>query len=151
MILLFSVVNDINLHNGLKLPFNPDISKYTQEVTFSKKAANTIHPSVFFNDIPVVCCSTQKHFEMYLHKTLNFGQYITEKNVKPNKDIGDIKKLHNVLPCRALRTFYKCFIRTNLDLQDFINDHRNNYSFCSKTESIRYNAALAITSANITN
>ena len=56
-----------------------------------------------------------------------------------------IKKLHNVLPRRALLTIYKCFIRPNLDYGDFIFDQPNNDSFCSKIESIQYNAALEIT------
>ena len=56
-----------------------------------------------------------------------------------------IKKLHNVLPRRALLIIYKCFIRPNLDYGDFIFDQPNNGSFCSKIESIQYNAALEIT------
>ena len=47
----------------------------------------------------------------------------------------------------ALLTIYKCFIRTNLDYGDFIYDQPNNDSFCSKIESVQYNAALAVTGA----
>ena len=47
----------------------------------------------------------------------------------------------------ALLTVYKCFVRPNLDYGDFIYDQPNNDSFCSKRESVQYNAALAVTGA----
>ena len=55
-----------------------------------------------------------------------------------------LSKNYNVLPRRALLTIYECFIRPNLDYGDFIYDQPNNGSFCSKIESVQYNAALAI-------
>ena len=100
-----------------------------------------------YNDIPVARCSIHKHLGMDLDEKLNFGHHITEKIAKTNKGIRFIKKLHNVLLRRALLTIYKCFIRPNLDYGDFINDQPNNGSFCSKIESVQYNAALAITGA----
>ena len=129
------------------MSFNPDISKQAQEVTFSRKAVKASHPAVCFNDIPLACCSTHKHLGMYLDKKLDSGHHITEKITKANKGIGVIKKLRGVLPPRALITIYKCFIRPNLDYGDFIYDQPNNDSFCSKIESVQYNAALAITGA----
>ena len=87
----------------------------------------------------------RKHFGMNLDEKLNFGHHITEKIAKANKGIGVIKKLHNVLLRRALLTIYKCLIRPNLDCGDFIYYQPNNGSFCSKIESIQYNAALEIT------
>ena len=97
--------------------------------------------------MPVAQCSIHKHLGMYLAEKLNFGHRKTEKIAKANKSIGIIKKLHNVLTCRALLTIYICFIRPNLDYGDFIYDHPNNDSFCNKIESVQYNAALAITGA----
>ena len=129
--------------------FNPDISKQAQEVTFSRKAVKASHPADFFNDILVARCSTHKHLSMYLDEKLKFGHHITEKNTKANKGIGDIKKIHNVLPRRALLSIYKCFIRPNLDFGDFIYDQPNNGSFCSKTENVQCNAALAITGSEL--
>ena len=125
--------------------FNPDISNQTQEVIFSRKAVKASKPAVFFNDIPVTCFSIYKHLGMFLDEKLNFDHHITEKIAKANKGIGVIKKLHNVLPCRALLTVYKCFIRPNLDYGDFIFDQPNNGSSWNKIESIKYNAALEIT------
>ena len=132
------------------MTFNPDISKQAQEVIFSRKAVKASHHAVFFNDIPVACCLTHKHLGMYLDEKLNSGHQITEKIAKANKGIGVnvlVLKLHNVLPCRVLLTIYKCFIRLNLAYGYFIYDQPNNGSFCSKIESIQYNAALAITGA----
>ena len=133
---LFSVVNDVDLsefhlNSGLKksewayqwkMSFNPDISKQAQEVIFFTKPVKASYPAVFFYDIPVAGCSTHKDLGMYLDEKLNFGHHITEKIAKANKGIGVIKKLHNVLPRRALLTIYKCFIRPNLDYGDFIYD-----------------------------
>ena len=127
--------------------FNPDISKQAQEVTFSTKAVKASHREDFFNDIPVARCSTHKHLSMYLDDKLKFGHQLIEKNTKANKGIGVIKKIQNVLPRRALLTSYKYFIKPNLDYGDFIYDQPNNGSFCSKIESVQYNAALTITGA----
>ena len=82
-----------------------------------------------------------------MDKKQEFGHHITEKITKANRGIGVIKNLHNALPRRALLTIYKCFIRPNLDYGDFIYDQTNNDSFCSKIESVRYNAALAMNGA----
>ena len=127
------------------MSFNRDISKQAQEVIFSREAVKAFHPTAFFNDIPVARCSTHKQLRMYLNEKLNFGHHITKKIEKANKGIGVIKKLHNVHPRRALLTICKCFIRPNLDYGDFIFDQPNNGLFCSKIESVQYNAALAIT------
>ena len=62
--------------------FNPDISKQTQEVIFSRKAVKASKPAVFFNDIPVACVSIHKYLGMYLDEKLNFDHHITEKNCK---------------------------------------------------------------------
>ena len=104
------------------MSFNPDISKQTQEVIFLRKAVKASHLAVFSNDLPVACCSTDKHLGTYLDEKLNFGHHITEKITKAYTHIGVIKKLHNVLPSRALLTICKCFIRPNLDYGDFIYD-----------------------------
>ena len=61
---------------------------------------------------------------------------------KPTKVI---KKLHNILSHRGLPIIWKCFVWPNLDHGDFIYDQSINHSFYSKTESVQYNPALAIT------
>ena len=67
-----------------------------------------------------------------------------KKISKVNKVVGLIKKLNNTLPRKALLTLYKSFV-PHLDYGDIICDQPNNESFCSKIETVQYNAALAIT------
>ena len=89
--------------------------------------------------------SSQKHLGIYLDEKLNFIHHIKEKISKANKDVGVIKKLNNTLPIKALLTLYKSFVKPHLDYEDIIYDQPNNESFCNKLETVRYNAALAIT------
>ena len=78
---LFSVVNNINesanqMNMDLekislwayqwKMSFNPEISKQTQEVIFSKKNVNDSHPLLYFNRTILIRCLYQKHFGVYL-------------------------------------------------------------------------------------
>ena len=58
-----------------------------------------------------------------------------------------IKKLQNFLPRQSLLTIYKSFMRPHLDYEDVVYDQPHNETFCSKLESVQYNAALAITGA----
>ena len=66
---------------------------------------------------------------------------------KVNKTIGLLRKLQNTLPRKPLLTVYKSFVRSHLDYGDVIYDQHYNNSFHQKLESIKYNAALAITGA----
>ena len=129
------------------MSFDLDISKQAQKVIFSRKTVKVSHPAVFFNDIPVACCSIQKTFRYVFGWETKLWPSYNWKNSKANKGIGVTKKLHSALPCRALLTICKCFIRPNLNYSDFIYDQLNNDSFCSKIEKIQYNAALAIAGA----
>ena len=49
-----------------KMQFNPDINKRAVQVIFSQKRNNSIHPSLFFNEAPVVMKDEQKHLGMIL-------------------------------------------------------------------------------------
>ena len=70
--------------------------------------------------------------------------YLDEKLNLANKGIDVIKKLNYVVPRRALVIIYKSLPRPNLDYDDVIWPTKLD-SFCSKIESVRYKAALAIT------
>ena len=61
--------------------------------------------------------------------------------------VGFIRKLSKLLPSNSVITIYKSFVRLHLDYGDILNDQPNNDSLCQKTESVQYNAALAITGA----
>ena len=55
-----------------KMLFNPDITKQTQEVIFSRKNTKNDHPIVYFNEAPVVHTTCQKHLGMPLDEKLNY-------------------------------------------------------------------------------
>ena len=89
--LLFSTVHDssksaILLNDDLqkisdwafkwKMLFNPDVTKQTQEVIFSRKSNKTYHPIVYFNEAAVAEASCQKHLGMHLDEKLNFNTHI---------------------------------------------------------------------------
>ena len=62
--------------------FNPDISKQDQKVASLRKPVKTFNPVIFFNNIPVACCSRHKDLAMELDEKLNFGHYINENIAK---------------------------------------------------------------------
>ena len=78
------------------------------------------HPTIFFNETPVVHTSCQKHLGMHLDEKLNFNTHIKEKIPKANKCIGIICKLANVLPRESLVTICKSFVRPHIDYGDII-------------------------------
>ena len=125
-----------------KMLFNPDLTKQTQEVIFSRKNIKTDHPIVCFNEAPVAHTTCQKHLGMHLDEKLNFN-HMSKRIAKANKDIGLIHKLAHVL----LITICKSFIWPHLYYGDIICDQPNNESFCNLIEGIQYNAALTITGA----
>ena len=115
-----------------KMIFNLDPSKQAQEVIFN---------------IPVNQTSHQKHLGMFLDKKLNFGEYLKYVTNKVSKSIGLLRKLQMILPRRSLVTIYKSFIRPHLEYGDIIFDQAFDNSFHDKSESIQYNASLAMTGA----
>ena len=122
-----------------KMLFNPDLTKQTQEIIFSKKKKNkknkTDRRIVYYNEAPVAHTTCPKHLGMHLDEKLNFSHHINQKIAKANKSIGLIRKLAHVLPRQSLITIYKSFIQPHLDYGDMIYDQPNNESFCNFTES----------------
>ena len=85
---LFSVIHDVNssqidLNEDLdkinnwayqwKMSFNPDPSKKAQEVIFSRKVNNVLHPLLTFNNADVGQIPSQKHLGMFLDFKLSFN------------------------------------------------------------------------------
>ena len=130
-----------------KMSFNPDPSKQTQEVIFSRKIQKTCHLSIYFNNKSVKQVRSQKHLGLILDNKLDFQEHFKNILNKVNKTIGLLQKLQNILPREPLLTIYKLFVRPHLDYGDVIYDQHYNNSFHQKLESIQYNAALAITGA----
>ena len=130
-----------------KMSFNHDITKKAQEIIFSRKKNDTIHPSLYFNNTPMQRKSVQKHLGLFLDEKLSFLEHINEKIKKVTVGVNLMHKLNLLLPRSSLLTVYKCFIRPHLDYGDVIYDKPNLSSSTNKIESVQYNAALAITGA----
>ena len=120
------------------MSFNPDPSKQTQEVIFSRKINKVYHPPLLFNNSTVQQISSQKHLGIYLDEELTFKYHVNEKIRKANRGIGVIRKLDNILPRSALLTIYRSFIRPHLDYGDVINNQPENESFSSKILLCQY-------------
>ena len=75
---------------------------------------------------------------------LNFSHHIKEKI---SRGIGVIKKVQNNLCRQSLLTIYKSYIRHHLDYGNVVYGQLHNEPFCSKLESVQYNAAPAIIGA----
>ena len=86
--------------------FNPDITKQTQEVFFSRKNSKNDLLIVYFNKPLVAHTTCLKHLGMCLGEKLNFNHHVKEKIAKTNKRIGLIHKLAHVLPKQSLLTIY---------------------------------------------
>ena len=95
------------------MTFNPDLSKYAEEVIFSRKTVKISHPFITFNTVTVPRTTCQEYFDLYLDEKLSFFDNIKAIISKANKGFHTIKKLSNILPKNSLLTIYKSFIRPN--------------------------------------
>ena len=101
---LLSVTHDIStsaneINNDLKkisdwafqrkMRFNPDPSKQAQEVMFSRKLKNVLHPSLVSNNANVSSCKSQKHLGILLDAKLTFEAHETKRTT------GLLRKLIN--------------------------------------------------------
>ena len=71
--------------------FNLEVTKQAQEVVFSRKSQKVTHPTVYFNNSPVIQSFTQKHLGFHLDEKCNFIHHIKEKNSTANEGAGLIK------------------------------------------------------------
>ena len=92
------------------MSFNPEPSKKAQEVIFSRKVNNVLHPPLTFNNVDVGQIRSQKHLGMFLDFKLSFNEHLE----KVNRGIAILPKLQTVLPREAL-LFIKSFIRPHFD------------------------------------
>ena len=131
---LFSVIHDVNssqidLNEDLdkinnwayqwKINFNPDPSKKAQEVIFSRKVNNVLHP-LTFNNVDVDQIHSEKHSGMFLDFKLSFNEHLETVLAKVSKGIAILCKLQSVFPREALSTIYKSFICPHFDHGDVI-------------------------------
>ena len=61
--------------------------------------------------------------------------------------IALLQKFQHILPRHYLLVIYKTFVRPHLDYNDVIYDKEFNQLFHKKSESVQYNAVLALTGA----
>ena len=125
------------------MTFNPDRSKQTQEIIFSRKIKKVTRSPLFFKSNNVSQVNSQTHLGVILDVKLTFEEHLKNVFNKTNKMIGLLKKLSNLLPRQALVTIYKAFIRPHLDYGDVLYDQAFNDSLHAKMESIQYNACLS--------
>ena len=129
--------------------FNPDPTKPSKEVVFSRKKKLQSHPTICLNNIQVERASYLKHLGILLDEKLDFKQNIDNVILKINKGIFVLKELRYSLPRKSLLRIYKAFLRllASIDYGDIMYDQPQNESFCDKLELVQYKAALAITGA----
>lgn len=123
--------------------FNPDKYKQAKEVIFSKKHLKADHGPPLLTNIQVYQTPIQKHFGLFLDEKLSFQHHIK----KASHGIRGIHQYNSILPCQALLTIYKPFVRSHLDYGYIIYDLPNNANFCKKIESVQRKAALEINDA----
>ena len=113
---LFSVIYDVNssqidLNKDLdkinnwayqwKMSVNPDPSKKAQQVIFSRKVKNVLHPLLTFNNADVGQARSQKHLGMFLDFKLSFNEHLETVFAKVNRGSVILRKLQTVLPREA--------------------------------------------------
>ena len=119
-----------------KMRFNPDPSKQTQDIIFSRKAKKISHPFLRFNNSIVWQSPYQKTFGIFLDAQLTFEENVKVITTKVNETIGLIRKLQNVLSRPVLITIYKTFVRPHLDYGDVMYDEVYNEKFYQTLEFI---------------
>ena len=127
-----------------KMEFNPDISKQAIEVIFSHKRKKPVHPTLFFNGIPVKRETHTEHLGVILDQRLSFRLHIEEKIKKANKGLGLLRFLSKYVTRPVLDKMYKMYVRPHLDYGDIIY-HNQLKDSMQLLESVQYQAALIVT------
>ena len=77
---------------------NPDPPKKAQQVIFSRKVKNVLHPLLTFNNADVGQVRSQKHLGMFLDFKLSFNEHLETVFAKVNRGIAIFRKFQTVLP-----------------------------------------------------
>ena len=104
------------------MKLNPDPTKQTQEIIFSRKRTVSIHPVVYFNNTLVNSRAPQKHLGMILESKLSFENHLQSVFSRVNKIIGLLRIFQPTLPRKSQVTTYKSFNRPHLDYGDVVYD-----------------------------
>ena len=128
-----------------EMSFNPDPTKQTKDIIFSKIIIPDTHSSLFFNNSLIQQDTTQTHLGLTLDHKLTFQYHVKRKNKEAMKGIGLLRKLQCILSRTSLLTICKSYIRPHLEYGDVVYDQPSNDAFSNKLKTVQYNAALAIT------
>ena len=74
------------------MSFNPDYTKPSHEVVYSRKRSEVYHPLLMINNVPVYRVPFQKHLGLVLYSTLDFNEHINTVLSKINKMIALLRK-----------------------------------------------------------
>ena len=126
------------------MSFNPDPTKMTYKVLFSRKKSKAIHPSFIFNGKDVSRSKSHKHLGLVFDSKLSLDMHLKGKFSIINNSIENTR--HSI-PRQTLLSIYNTFLRPLLDSCDVIYDNPDNEKFTDTVELIKYYAALAIIGA----
>ena len=124
------------------MQFNPDINKQAVQVIFSQKRNKSIHPPLFFNEVPVVTKDEQKHLGMILDSF--------EGEDSARKGIGVIRYPSKYVARDVSDRMHKLHVRPHFDYGDIIYheiDPELSLDFSEKLEATQYSAAHAVSGA----
>ena len=112
--------HDLHLISQWKMSFNPDPTKQSIQVVFTRKSKQIDHPKIYFNDIEVKTVNDHKHLGLILDSKLSFISNINEKISKAHKGLGIIESLSSFLSVKTIDLIFKLYIRPHLDFCDVI-------------------------------
>ena len=80
------------------MSFNPDPSKQAQEIIFSRKLENILHPPLVCNDANVSSCKSKKYLGILLDSKLIFEEHYKTILNNTNRTTRLLRKLESLLP-----------------------------------------------------
>ena len=94
----------------------------------SRKQHNIIHPTLYFNNIPIKEVSSLKHLGLVFNKACHWDEHIDLITSKATRNLNILRNLKFDLDRKTLQTMYFSFIRPTLEYGDIIFDNCPLYS-----------------------
>ena len=101
---------------------NPDPTKPTQEMIFSRNLRTVSYPSIIFNNNSLHLCTTRWDLGLVSDSKLSFIENIKHILSKINKSLGSLPKLQPVLPSSSLLAIYKTLNSGHLNYAEIVYD-----------------------------
>ena len=92
--------------------FNPDPSKQSREIIFSRKTKKIYHHSLRFNNNNLSQILYQKHIGIFLDAQLTFDGYLKVITTEVNKTVRLLHKLQKKIAKTGINDYIKCFRKT---------------------------------------